>query len=202
MRSVLWIVFPKGGRLLLFFRGKGFHSEAFCGTMLKKSKVKGKGVDNMKQGHPMRRADRLVSEEKTREIMEQAEYGIFMTADREGQPYGVAVSHAAEGDHIYFHCAADTGRKLENIRQNPKVCMNFVGKTFVDAEKYTHRYESVVAEGTAVIVEDEEEKLHALRLIAKKYAPTMGDDYIRPLMDKTGVVRVDMETLTGKVNPR
>ena len=56
----------------------------------------------MKQGHPMRRADRLVSEEKTREIMEKAEYGIIMTADLEGQPYGVAVSHVVDGDKIYL----------------------------------------------------------------------------------------------------
>ena len=31
--------------------------------------------------HEMRRKDRLVSEKKAREIMEKAEYGIFMTAD-------------------------------------------------------------------------------------------------------------------------
>lgn len=188
-----------------FFRGKGFHSEAFCGTMLKKLKRMGKGVDKMKQGHPMRRADRLVSEEKAGEIMENAEYAVLMTADREGQPYGVAVSHVADGDKIYFHCAADAGRKLENIRQNPKVCVSCVQNTFVDEEKYTHRYESAVAEGTAVIVEDEEEKLHALRLIAKKYAPDSfkdADAYILPRMKETGVVRVDMETLSGKVNAR
>ena len=64
----------------------------------------------MKQGHPMRRADRLVSEEKARDIMEKAEYGIFMTAAGEGQPYGVAVSHVVDGDKVYFHCAADVGR--------------------------------------------------------------------------------------------
>ena len=159
----------------------------------------------MKQGHPMRRADRLVSEEKAREIMAQAEYGILMTADGEGQPYGVAVSHVAEGDKVYFHCAANAGRKLENIRQNPKVCMSFVQNTFVDGENYTHRYESAVAEGRATVVEDREEKLHALRLICGKYAPHSfkdTDDYILPKMDATGVVRVDITTLSGKVNAR
>ena len=50
--------------------------------------------------------------------MEKAEYGIFMTADAEGQPYGVAVSHVVEGDKVYFHCAADVGRKIENIKVN------------------------------------------------------------------------------------
>ena len=155
--------------------------------------------------HEMRRKDRLVSEERASEIMEKAEYGIFITSDQEGQPYGVAVSHAAEGDKVYFHCAADVGRKIENIKVNNKVCMNFTCNTFVDEENYTHRYESVVAEGTATIVEDREEKYHALQLIAKKYAPASfkdSDDYILPKMEITGVVRVDIETMTGKVNAR
>ena len=159
----------------------------------------------MKQGHPMRRADRLVSEEKAREIMEKAEYGIFMTADGEGQPYGVAVSHVVDGDKVYFHCAADVGRKIENIKANNKVCMNFTCNTFVDGENYTHRYESVVAEGIATIVEDREEKYHALQLVAKKYAPMSfkdSDAYILPKMDITGVVRFDFETMSGKVNAR
>ena len=159
----------------------------------------------MREGHPMRRKDRLVSEERVREIMQNAEYGIFMTADAEGQPYGVAVSHVVEGDQIYFHCAADVGRKIENIKVNNKVCMNFTSNTFVDEENYTHRYESVVAEGIATIVEDREEKYHALQLIAKKYAPASfkdSDDYILPKMDVTGVVRIDIETMAGKVNAR
>lgn len=159
----------------------------------------------MREGHPMRRKDRLVSEERAREIMENAEYGIFMTADKEGQPYGVAVSHVVEGDKIYFHCAANAGRKLENIRENPKVCMSFVSNTYIDPEKFTHRYESVVAEGIATIIEDREEKYHALKLVAEKYAPGTFKDseaYILPKMDATGIVRVNLETLSGKVNER
>lgn len=159
----------------------------------------------MREGRPMRRKDRLVSEEKAREIIENAEYAIFMTADKEGQPYGVAVSHVMDGDQVYFHCAANVGRKIENIKANNKVCMTFVGKTYVDEENYTHRYESVIAEGIAVIVEDREEKYHALQLITKKYAPASFKDseaYILPKMDITGVVRIDLETISGKVNAR
>lgn len=158
----------------------------------------------MKEARPMRRKDRLVSEERTREIIKNAEYGTLMTADGEGQPYGIAVSHVLEGDKIYFHCALE-GRKLENIRMNPKVCMSCVSNAYVDQEVYTHRYESAVAEGKAVIVVDREEKLHALRLICGKFAPGSikdTDAYILPKMDKTGVVRMDIETLSGKVNQR
>lgn len=158
----------------------------------------------MKEGIPMRRKDRLVPEEKAREIIARAEYGIFMTADADGQPYGVAVSHAVEGNKIYFHCATK-GRKLKNLRENPKACMSFVASAFLDKEAYTHRYESAIAEGTAVIVEDQKEKIHALRLICQKYAAgTFKDteEYIQERLDATGVCRMDMETLCGKVNKK
>ena len=158
----------------------------------------------MKEGRPMRRRDRAVSEERAREIMKKAEYGILMTADQAGQPYGVAVSHVMEGDRIYFHCAS-VGRKLDNIRENPKVCISCVSNTYVDQEIFTHRYESAVAEGTAAIVEGAEEKLRALRLIAAKYAQGTfkdSDTYILPKIDQTGVVRIDLETISGKVNEK
>lgn len=156
----------------------------------------------MKEGMPLRRKDRLVTEDKAREIIQRAEYGVFMTADTAGQPYGVAVSHVLDGDSIYFHCAP-VGRKLDNLRENPKACMSFIASAYVDNEAYNHRYESAIAEGTAALVEDKEEKLHALRLICKKYAPGSFKDtdaYILPRLDHTGVCRMDMETLCGKVN--
>lgn len=158
----------------------------------------------MKEGIPMRRKDRLVPEGTARDIIARAEYGVFITASADGQPYGVAVSHVMEGDKIYFHCAPK-GRKLDNLRENPKACMSFVASSFLDGEAYTHRYESAIAEGTAVFVEDNAEKTHALRLICQKYAPGTfkdTDEYILKRLDVTGVCRMDVETLCGKVNKK
>lgn len=158
----------------------------------------------MKEGIPMRREDRLVPEETARNIIACAEYGIFTTADASGQPYGVAVLHVIEGDSIYFHCALE-GRKLDNLRENPKVCMSFIASMSRDEEAYTHRYESAIAEGTAAVVEDREEKIHALRLICKRYAAGSfkdTDEYILGRLENTAVCRMDMETLCGRVNKR
>lgn len=156
----------------------------------------------MKEGMPMRRKDRLATEEQARDIVNRAEYGTFMTADAAGQPYGVPVSHVMEGDKIYFHCAT-AGRKLDNLRQNPKACMSFVASMYLDGEAYTHRYECAIAEGTAAFIEGREEKIHALRLICGKFAPGSFKDtdaYILKRLDATGVCRMDVETLSGKVN--
>ena len=152
----------------------------------------------------MRRKDRMVSEEKAREIIEKSEYATLSTASLDGEPYAVQVSHVLYENSIYFHCAL-VGRKLDNIKENPKVCMSFVSKAEVEQDLYTVRYESAVVEGAAKIIEDEEEKLLALQLICKRYSPDMLEDhlaYIMPKLKITGVCRVEIEDISGKENKK
>ncbi len=152
----------------------------------------------------MRRKDRMVSEEKARDIIEKSEYATLSTVDLEGNPYAVQVSHVLYENSIYLHCAL-VGRKLDNLKENPKACMSFVSKLEVEQELYTVRYESAVVEGTAKIIEDEEEKMLALQLICKRYSPEMLEnhlDYIMPRLKNTGVCRVDIEDISGKENKR
>lgn len=150
----------------------------------------------------MRRKDRLVSEEKARQIIQNSEYGMLCTASLDGAPYAVAVSHVLHENHIYFHCALE-GRKLENIKENPKICMSFVGKADVEQEAYTVRYESAVVEGCAEIVNDDEEKLFALQLICKRFCPDLMEEhfaYIEPRIKYTGVCRLEIQGISGKAN--
>lgn len=155
-------------------------------------------------GKEMRRKDRLVTEEKAREIVEKTEYGMLCTTGSDGYPYAIAVSHVLHENCIYFHCALE-GRKLDNIKDNPKVSMSFVSKAEVDQGEYTVRYESAVAVGIAKMIDDEEEKMLALKLICERYSPDMLAnhlDYIQPRLKYTGVCRIDMESISGKVNSR
>lgn len=152
----------------------------------------------------MRRKDRLVTEDIAREIMQKSEYGMLCTVGSDGYPYAIAVSHVVHENCIYFHCALE-GRKLENIKDNPKVSMSFVSKADVEQEHYTVRFESTVAEGMAKMIEDEDEKLFALKLICQRYSPDMLEnhlDYIQPRLKRTGVCRIDIEHISGKVNSR
>lgn len=149
-----------------------------------------------------RRKDRAVSEEEARRIIRESPYGVFVTSDKDGLPYGVPVSHVLDGNSIYFHCAL-SGRKLENMAQNPNAAMTFVSRCTLDQEAFTVRYESAVAEGTAVPVTDREEKHRALSLICKQYAPDSfkdSEEYILPKLGGTGVCRLDMTRLSGKIN--
>ena len=117
-------------------------------------------------------------------------------------PYGVPVSVVLEENHMYFHCAK-AGRKLENIQQNPHVCVTFAKVRLIDGENFTTHYESVIAEGTAAVVEEETEKCHALQLICRRYTQHSDEEidaYIQRYFAQTGVVRVDLESISAKAN--
>lgn len=154
------------------------------------------------QNTPLRRKDRLRTQEEARTIMESCDFAVLSTADRENIPYGVPVSVVLEENRLYFHCAK-AGRKLENIQQNPHVCVTFAKVRLVDGENFTTRYESVIAEGTASFIEEETEKRHALQLLCRRYTQH-GDEeidaYIQRYFAQTGVVRVDLETISAKAN--
>ena len=150
--------------------------------------------------HPIRRKDRQVTEEETVKLLTEGEYGFLGTADSNNIPYIIPLSYIISNRKIYFHCARE-GHKLVNIRENPKVCFCVVGKTKVLPAQFSTIYESAVAFGKASIVEEEKERSYAFIEILKKYSPEFmaeGMDYIRRAGDKTFIVRIDIESITGK----
>lgn len=147
----------------------------------------------------MRKIDRQMTSEETLVLLNRCQYGILSTVDKEYQPYGTPVSYINTGDKIYFHCALE-GTKLENISNNPKVCFTVVGDTKLLPDKFSTEYESVMAFGKTSVVEGEE-KIFVLREIIKKYSPDFieaGEQYINRATDKTCVIRIDIDNITGK----
>ena len=150
--------------------------------------------------HPIRRRDRQVTEEEAVKLLAEGEYGFLGTADTNNVPYVTPLSYVVNDRKIYFHCARE-GHKLVNIHENPKVCFCVVGKTKVLPAQFSTIYESAVAFGKAFVVEDEEERTFAFIEILKKYSPEFmeeGMDYIRRAGNKTFIVKIDIESMTGK----
>ena len=116
----------------------------------------------------VRRQDRLLDEARAREILQVGEYGFLAMASAEGG-YGVPINYAISGDTIYLHCAPE-GRKLQAVANDNRVTFCVVGEKRLIPEQFTTMYESVVASGSARIVEDVDERRQALRLIVEKYA--------------------------------
>jgi len=115
------------------------------------------------------------------------------------EPYIVPVCFGYERDALYFHGASE-GRKVELIKKNNKICFEI--DTDVEVVKgkkpcsWTMKYRSVIGVGRACILEKDEEKSHGLRVIVRQY--TEGDFSFPKKLDSVLVVRVDIESITGK----
>lgn len=147
----------------------------------------------------VRRQDRLLGEERARELLRGGEYGFLAMASDEGG-YGIPVNYVAEGDTIYIHCAPE-GRKLRVIAADARVSFCVVGVTRPVPEKFTTAYESIVVSGRARVVVSDDERRHALELLVGKYAPdyaAVGEKYIDKSFHRTAVIAIDAEWWSGK----
>jgi uncharacterized protein len=149
---------------------------------------------------PLRREDRRLDDTAAMALLQRGEYGLLSTSDGNHQPYGIPVNYVVMDAHIFFHCATE-GRKLDNIIANSKVSFCVVGETQVLPKKFATRYESAIVSGSATIIDDPVLRKNALRALIVKYAPDhipAGEAYIDKLFDRTAVVRISIDHLSGK----
>ena len=157
----------------------------------------------MKQGQ-IRRKDRMLNEEESRNLLLKGEYGVLATVDEAGQPYATPLSYVYLEGKAYFHCARE-GHKIDNLNNNPRICFTVVGpvEAVYDRDFSTY-YESVIFFGKAQEI-DGEEKKRALLALAEKYLPDhmdKADGSIEHLWSRTAVYGLVPEMMTGKAKKK
>ncbi len=148
----------------------------------------------------MHHKERQMNASETRSLMDSAEIGILSVNGDDGYPYGVPVNCVYINDCIYFHCA-QYGYKLDAIKANPKVCFTVILAAQILRNKFTANFASVIATGKATIVEDDAEKMMALKGLFSHSSPGFEEEgaaFIEKMYDRTAVVRIDVEEITGK----
>ncbi|MEM8640617.1 MAG: pyridoxamine 5'-phosphate oxidase family protein [Cyanobacteria bacterium P01_G01_bin.54] len=101
----------------------------------------------------------------------------------QGQPFVIPMGFGRDGDRLYIH-GANASRMLRNLQQGIEIC---VTATLLDGLviarslfHYSMNYRSVVLFGRAVLVEDESEKLHALKVLSEHMVPGSWQQARRP----------------------
>ncbi|MBI4350174.1 MAG: pyridoxamine 5'-phosphate oxidase family protein [Elusimicrobia bacterium] len=124
-----------------------------------------------------------------------------------GEPYGVPVSYAYVDGRILFHCALK-GKKLDYIRDNPRVC--FTVSRHPDRARPHHaekgcdyRYESVICRGKARIVEELPERRALLNKFLAHFNVRLGkkaDDNLIPeeAAARLACVAITIDSMTGR----
>ena len=125
----------------------------------------------------------------------------------DNEPYVVPMNYGyiMEGETLvlYLHSAVQ-GKKLDMIRSNPRVFFELdCDRMPFEGEKpcqYGLVYSSIMGRGTARIVEDAEEKMHAMTMLMKTQT---GKDFAfnDRLVSIVSVIRIDVTEYTAKHRP-
>lgn len=147
----------------------------------------------------MRKKNREIFNEKLEEILIRGEYGTLSTISENGYPYIVPLSYVYYEKCIYFHCAKE-GHKLENIKQNNKVSFCVVTDTKVLPSKFSTKYKSIIAFGTASEVTDDLKEIILTELIDKYSHDFLeeGKKYIKKAQAHTTIIKIKIQHMTGK----
>lgn len=123
----------------------------------------------------------------------------------EGQPYVIPTMFARVGDAVYFHGSA-ASRMLRSLGAGIPACLT---ATLTDGlvlarSVFNHsmNYRSVVALGTAMLVDDSVEKLAALRAFTEKILPGRWNEARQPSekeLKATSILRLPLAEASAKM---
>ena len=148
----------------------------------------------------------ITDEGQIRSILDTAKVlHLGMCVDNE--PYVVPMNYGytlEDGKLVFYLHSAVRGKKLDMLRENPRVFVEldcdrvpFEGKV---ACQYGMSYFSVMGRGRAVLVEDVREKMEAMSILMKTQT---GKDFEfnERLVSIVTVIRVDISEYTAKHRP-
>lgn len=146
----------------------------------------------------------MIDHKEMEGLLREAPVGCLATVGPDGSPYITPLHFVYHQGKIYFHCALK-GRKMDNIRANPRVCFEVHELIKVVQSQracdFGTRYRSVLVFGRARSLQDVDEKAAVLTALAEKYA---GGQAVEPPTPKrakgTEVIEITVEEMTGKRN--
>lgn len=123
----------------------------------------------------------------------------------DGQPFVIPTGYARDGDTLYIHGSA-ASRMLRSLAGGIPVCVTV---TLIDglvlarsAFHHSINYRSVVILGVAELVEDEQEKMAALKAFTDHVVPGRWDEVREPNQQElkgTSVLRLPLVEVSAKI---
>jgi hypothetical protein len=136
------------------------------------------------------------------QILETSQY-ITIAMCKDNEPYLVTLSHGYDRDRhcIYFHCATE-GKKIDILSNNNLVWgQALLDKGYVSGA-CDHLYATTQFKGNVTFIEDEEEKIHALKTMIRALDDNPEKLMAEQITDKSvariGIGRIDIEYISGK----
>ncbi len=149
----------------------------------------------------MRRINQQLTDEETIAILQKATSGVLAVMGDDDYPYAVPLSYVYYDSKIYIHCAT-RGHKIDAIRKNSKVSFCVIEKDHIVPEKFTTYFRSAIVFGKGRIIEDNEEMLKAIKILAEKYCPDVTEEQynaeVNSALSRMAMIEITIEYMTGK----
>lgn len=148
----------------------------------------------------MIRKDKLISNEDTLSILEKSQYINIAMIGENDYPYIITANYVFFDGKIYIH-GAMKGSKVDFVKNNDRICANFI--EFCDnlPEKFDTAYKSALVFGRAKIVDIVDRKLEILKVFINKYSKEYyksGMEFIENRVKGTCIIEIEIENITGR----
>lgn len=124
---------------------------------------------------------------------------LAMSAD--DQPYVLPLCFGYRDRTLYIHCAQE-GLKIDVLKKNNRVCFEVDGDHELvrgdSSCEWGMKGRSVIGFGRAHLISDPDGKSRALDVIMDHYGAKPPFSYKEKGFEKTLIIKVDIETMTGK----
>ncbi len=166
---------------------------------------------NQSTERPLRRLDRLLTEEEALEVVRHTDHAVLGTVDAAGFPYAVPISPVWVDGALYFHCSkSERGRRTANLRQNPRVSVCFVGRaeTAVDElpDNFSVNYASAIVAGRAELVTGEAERRKIALALGLRHGPVAGARAVEAYYEAFGqgiaIWKITVDSVSGKARSK
>ena len=151
----------------------------------------------------MRRSDKEIKDKKCIEWILKKATVCRIALCNNNNPYIVPMNFGFKDNCLYLHSASE-GQKIDIININNNICFEVDLETEIvtadNACSWGMKYYSIIGFGKAHFIKDNGEKEDALNIIMQKYSHKSDKsfEYLKPALDKTTVIKVEIESLTGK----
>lgn len=133
-------------------------------------------------------------------ILQSSTSGVLGLIGDGGYPYTVPISHCYCNGRLYFHSAV-SGHKVDAIRNESRCSFCVIEQDDVRPARYTTYFRSVIAFGRISVLENDAERIEALRLIGRRFNPDDEEGLQKEIDNSLGhvlIMAMEIEHLTGK----
>ena len=149
-----------------------------------------------------RKEKEIVDKKELLHILRTAKY-VTLAMSHEDNPYLVTLSHGydIDKDCIYFHCAKE-GKKIDILKKNNKIWgQALLDHGYVDGS-CDHLYVTVQFKGTVEMIDDVEDKKHALTVMINQQErdpeAVIKEQITESSLKRVGIGLISIHSMSGK----